>query len=88
VSAALRRRIEFAQLNLLEIGDLGRRFDVVFCRNVMIYFDRVIQQRVVTMLERHLRPSGFLFISHSESLNGISHGLKWVAPAVYQRRDA
>ena len=88
VSMALRRRIEFAQLNLLEIGDLGRRFDVIFCRNVMIYFDRIVQQRVVTMLERHLRPNAYLFISHSESLNGISHGLTWVAPAVYQRRDA
>jgi chemotaxis protein methyltransferase CheR len=88
VSMALRRHVEFAQLNLLEIGDLGRRFDVIFCRNVMIYFDRMVQQRVVTMLVRHLRPNAYLFISHSESLNGISHGLTWVAPAVYQRRDA
>jgi chemotaxis protein methyltransferase CheR len=38
------------------------------------------------MLERHLAPGGYLFISHSESLNGISHGLRWVAPAIYQRR--
>jgi chemotaxis protein methyltransferase CheR len=88
VSPGLRRRIEFAQLNLLEIGDLGQRFDVIFCRNVMIYFDRIVQQRVVTMLERHLEPNGYLFISHSESLNGITHGLRWMAPAVYQRRDA
>ncbi len=88
VSSALRRRIEFAQLNLLEIGDLGQRFDVIFCRNVMIYFDRIVQQRVVTMLERHLEPDGYLFISHSESLNGITHGLRWMAPAVYQRRTA
>jgi chemotaxis protein methyltransferase CheR len=87
VSGALRQRIEFAQLNLLEIGDLGRRFDVIFCRNVMIYFDRPVQQRVVSMLERHLQPGGYMFISHSESLNGISHGLKWLAPAVFQRRD-
>jgi chemotaxis protein methyltransferase CheR len=88
ISPALRQRVEYAQLNLLEIGDLGRRFDVIFCRNVMIYFDRVTQQRVVSMLERHLRPQGYLFISHSESLNGITHGLQWIAPAVYQRRDA
>jgi chemotaxis protein methyltransferase CheR len=88
VSTGLRRRVEFAQLNLLEIGDLGQRFDVIFCRNVMIYFDRIVQQRVVTMLERHLEPNGYLFISHSESLNGITHGLRWMAPAVYQRRDA
>jgi chemotaxis protein methyltransferase CheR len=84
----LRQRVEFAQLNLLEIGDLNRRFDVIFCRNVMIYFDRAVQQRVVTMLERHLRPGAYMFISHSESLNGITHGLRWVAPAVYQRTSA
>lgn len=57
---------------------------MIFCRNVMIYFDRVVQQRVVSALERHLRPGGFLFISHSESLNGINHGLRWIAPAAYQ----
>ncbi|MCX6537701.1 MAG: protein-glutamate O-methyltransferase CheR [Acidobacteria bacterium] len=84
----LRRQIEFIQLNLIEIGDLGRAFDVIFCRNVMIYFDLHVQQRVVSMLERHLRPNGYLFISHSESLNGVSHGLRWIAPAVYQRRLA
>ncbi len=88
VQAPVRKPVEFQQLNLLEIGDLGRRFDVIFCRNVMIYFDKPVQQRVVSMLERHLIPGGYLFISHSESLNGISHGLRWVAPAVYVRRDA
>ena len=88
VMRPLRQRVEFAHLNLLEIGDLGRRFDVIFCRNVMIYFDRAVQQRVVTMLERHLRPGAYMFISHSESLNGITHGLRWVAPAVYQRKSA
>ena len=47
-----------------------------------------VQQRVVSMLERHLRPGGYLFISHSESLNGVAHGLRWVAPAIYQRRTS
>jgi len=78
--------IDFRRLNLLEITSLGRTFDFIFCRNVMIYFDRPVQQQVVSMLERHLRPGGYLFISHSESLNGISHGLSWIAPAVYCRR--
>jgi chemotaxis protein methyltransferase CheR len=54
----------------------------------MIYFDKAVQQRVVSMLERHLAPGGFLFIAHSESLNGLSHALKWMSPAVYQRRAA
>jgi chemotaxis protein methyltransferase CheR len=86
VSPAVRRQVEFKQLNLLEITSLGRTFATIFCRNVMIYFDRSVQQRVVSMLERHLKPGGYLFISHSESLNGIQHGLQWVAPAVFQRR--
>jgi chemotaxis protein methyltransferase CheR len=86
VAPAIRRRVAFKNLNLLEINDLGERFDTIFCRNVMIYFDHSVQQRVVTMLERHLKPHGYLFISHSESLNGLTHGLQWVAPAVYARR--
>jgi chemotaxis protein methyltransferase CheR len=88
INGTLRQRVEFRQLNLLEIGTLDRTFAVIFCRNVMIYFDRHVQQRVVSMLERHLRPGGYLFISHSESLNGVTHGLRWVAPAIYQRRTS
>ena len=85
VNAEVRRRNTFRHLNLLEINDLGERYEVIFCRNVMIYFDKQVQQRVVTMLERHLEPGGLLFISHSESLNGLTHGLRWIAPACYQR---
>ena len=88
VHPRLRAVVEFQRLNLLEVADLGGRFDVIFCRNVMIYFDRAIQQRVVNMLEHHLAPNGWLFLSHSESLTGIKHGLRWVGPAVYQRRDS
>jgi chemotaxis protein methyltransferase CheR len=86
VAASVRRHVSFQNLNLLEIGDLGERFDVIFCRNVMIYFDKRVQQRVVSMLERHLKPTGYLFVSHSESLNGVAHSMRWVAPAVYTRR--
>ena len=85
VAAHVRRLIEYRQLNLLEASDIGERFEVIFCRNVMIYFDRDVQQRVVSLLEHHLTPGGYLFISHSESLNGTAHGLRWVAPAIYQR---
>ena len=86
VKPELRQLIEFRALNLLEVTSLGKTFDFVFCRNVMIYFDKAIQQRVVTMLERHLKPGGYLFIAHSESLNGIVHGLEPVMPAVFRRR--
>ena len=85
INPRVRALTEFRRANLLEITDLGRRFSFIFCRNVMIYFDRVVQQHVVSMLERHLEPGGYLFLSHSESLNGISHSLTWMAPAVYQR---
>jgi len=88
IKAHLRRGIEYRRLNLIEVDSIEETFDVVFCRNVMIYFDKAVQQRVVAMLERHLAPDGYLFIAHSESLNGLSHGLKWMAPAVYQRRSA
>jgi chemotaxis protein methyltransferase CheR len=54
----------------------------------MIYFDSEVQQRVVAMLERHLAPGGYLFVAHSETLNGLKHGLRWVIPAVYQRSYA
>src|SRR5581483_3383510 len=86
VQPHVRKHVEFRQVNLLDVGTLGRTFTVIFCRNVMIYFDRQVQQRVVAALEQQLKPGGYLFISHSESLNGITHGLRWVAPAIYQRR--
>ncbi len=87
VSPALQRLVEFRQVNLLQ-GLSHRTFDFIFCRNVMIYFDRDVQQRVISMLERHLVAGGYLFISHSESLNGLATGLQWIAPAVYRQRTA
>ena len=84
VSPRVQQLVEFRQINLLHPPP-GQPFDFIFCRNVMIYFDQQVQQRVVQALERRLAPGGYLFISHSESLNGTSHGLTWVAPAVYRR---
>jgi chemotaxis protein methyltransferase CheR len=85
IAPDLRRRVEFRQINLVDDPRIEGEFDAIFCRNVMIYFDKAVQQRVVSLLERHLRQGGTLFISHSESLNGLAHGLRWVAPAVYRR---
>jgi chemotaxis protein methyltransferase CheR len=85
VAADIRRLVRFEHRNLIEIDDLGCRFDFIFCRNVMIYFDRDVQQRVVSMLERHLTPGGHLFVAHSETLNGLTHRLRWIGPAIYQK---
>ena len=85
VNARAQQLVTFARLNLVDVKDLGQRFAVIFCRNVMIYFDRAMQQRVAATLERHLMPGGYLFLSHAETLNGVTHSLRQVAPAVYQR---
>jgi chemotaxis protein methyltransferase CheR len=87
VAPEVRQRIQYRALNLIAMDRLDKVFDFIFCRNVMIYFDRPVQQRVVSMLERHLAPGGYLFISHSESLNGIVHGMTWIAPAIYRRAE-
>lgn len=85
VAAPIRQLIEFRRLNLLQPAPPGPPLDFIFCRNAMIYFDRAAQQRVIDTLESRLARGGYLFISHSESLNGLQHGLTWVAPAVYRR---
>ena len=51
------------------------------------YFDRAMRQRVAAMLERHIVPGGYLFLSHAETLNGLDHSLHQVGPAVYQRSE-
>ena len=86
VNARAQQLVSFGRLNLVDVTDLGQRFAIIFCRNVMIYFDRAMQQRVAAMLERHLVPGGYLFLSHAETLTGVVHSLHQVAPAVYQRR--
>ncbi|MDP2786766.1 MAG: CheR family methyltransferase [Pseudomonadota bacterium] len=84
VSKALRARVQFQYANLMEtLPDLGQ-FDVIFLRNVMIYFDMPTKQRLVEKLLERLKPGGYFMISHSETLNGINGRLKAVQPAVYQ----
>jgi chemotaxis protein methyltransferase CheR len=87
VKAALRQRVTFQQLNLLdrEPPPFENRFHVIFCRNVMIYFDRATQEELIARLTRHLVPGGYLLVGHSESLTGLKHDLRIVRPATYQR---
>jgi len=82
----LQRCITFARLNLMAPEFPFRRpFDFIFCRNVMIYFDRPTQQALVSKLVRHIRPGGYLMIGHAESLNALEHPLTYVRPTIYQR---
>jgi chemotaxis protein methyltransferase CheR len=89
VRAELRQRLSFHQLNLLERDSpLNEAFHVIFCRNVMIYFDRQTQEELVNRLARRLVPGGYLLVGHSESLTGINHPLQTVRPATYRRAPA
>ncbi|HTJ00510.1 MAG TPA: protein-glutamate O-methyltransferase [Dongiaceae bacterium] len=83
VREELRQRVNFHHLNLLEDAYPFPPFQVIFCRNVMIYFDRPTQETLVARLAEKLIPGGHLMVGHSESLNGIRHTLKLVQPAIY-----
>ena len=83
VRAEVRRMVKFSRLNLIEHFNPGM-FQTIFCRNVMIYFDRPTQQDIVSRLVKCLEPGGYLFIGHSESLTGYNHNLQYVRPAVYR----
>jgi chemotaxis protein methyltransferase CheR len=85
VDPSLQRRVQFTQINLNQsLPDVGL-FDVIFLRNVLIYFDASTKQAVVSRLQQKLRPDGVLYIGHSESLNGLVQGLRMVAPSIYRR---
>ena len=81
----LRRMITFQRINLLEPNwPVRGPLDVIFCRNVMIYFDRPTQEALVRRLCRFLRPGGYLLIGHSESLTGLNLPLRCLKPSIYQ----
>ena len=91
IAPALRTQVVFRRINLVESYSWPHPFPVIFCRNVMIYFDRQTQERVIAGLTHHLEPGGYLFVGHAESLTRVSHRLEYVRPAVYRkpgRREA
>lgn len=81
----LRGMIHFARLNLMESWPMKGPFDVIFCRNVMIYFDKPTQNRLVNRYYDLLCDGGMLFLGHSESLTGTTHRFRYVQPATYAR---
>lgn len=82
----LRSVVRFQRLNLMDKSyPIDRDVDVIFLRNVLIYFEKETQEAVVRRLFAHLRPGGFLILGHSESMIGSNLQLKQWAPAVFQR---
>ncbi len=80
---SLRSLVQFAKLNLMEKWPMQGPFGAIFCRNVMIYFEKGTQQQLVERYWALLRPGGHLFVGHSESLTGLTHRFRYVQPAVY-----
>lgn len=86
----LRRAVQFKRLNLVEQSyPVDRDMDVIFCRNILIYFSKPVQDSVVSRLISHLRPGGYLILGHSESMAGGSQrNLVQAFPTIYRRIDS
>jgi chemotaxis protein methyltransferase CheR len=86
VVPSLREKLKFNRVNFMDDSyEVGEQKDIIFCRNVIIYFDRVTQERFLSRLCRCLRSGGYLFMGHSETLSGMPLPLRQLAPAVYQK---
>jgi chemotaxis protein methyltransferase CheR len=89
VRPSLRARLVFRRMNLAQPPfPMRGPMEAVFCRNVMIYLDAEVRQRLVAEIERLLRPGGLLMIGHSETLTGIRCGLRMVVPSVFRKPEA
>jgi chemotaxis protein methyltransferase CheR len=86
ISPKLRSRVGFARLNLMdEAYPIGDPMHMIFCRNVLIYFDKPTQQHVLSRLCEALLPGGYLFIGHSETVTGFDLPIRQVANTVFKR---
>ncbi len=82
----LRDRVRFESLNLMNRNfNLAEKMDVIFCRNVLIYFNAETREKLIQRFEKQLVPGGYLFVGHSESLNGLDTNMKPVSPMVYRK---
>ncbi len=85
VKDELRRLVTFRHINLMDSFPWREEMDVIFCRNVMIYFTRETQMELAEKFYHCLAPGGYLFIGHSESLTSINHRFQQTATTVYQK---
>jgi chemotaxis protein methyltransferase CheR len=86
IAPAIRERVTFLRMNLAENRyAIPEGIDVIFCRNVLIYFDAATQERLINQFCRHMSPGGFLFMGHSETINTMKVPLTYVAPTIYRK---
>jgi chemotaxis protein methyltransferase CheR len=87
VVPALRSKARFARLNFMDPSyNVNETFDIIFCRNVLIYFDRAAQEKVINKLCRHLDVGGYFFLGHSESITNIDVPLKQIKPTFFIKK--
>lgn len=83
----LRSTVNFRRLNFLDSDfDITQKMDIIFCRNVIIYFDQATQKRLLHKLAGHLDSDRYIFMGHSETLNGLDLPLSQVSPSVYRKK--
>ena len=85
VKENIRKHVNFHRVNLIEPFRMQNKFDIVFCRNVMIYFDTQTKSNIVSKFYDVMNSDSLLCIGHSESLNGFKHPFKYVQPATYKK---
>jgi chemotaxis protein methyltransferase CheR len=82
----IRSKVQFARLNFMdEVLDVPADFDLVFCRNVIIYFDKPTQEKVIEKLCTKIKPGGYFFLGHSESVTGMNLPLQQLKPTIFRK---
>jgi len=85
VKDQVRKMVDFQRFNLIKDTPKSKLYDIIFCRNVMIYFDNATKEKVVNKLVNVLRKDGYFIIGGAESLSGLNHPLKYIEPSVYMK---
>lgn len=85
VKKDIKQMVSFQRYNLLTDPAPTHEFDVIFCRNVFIYFDNITRTRIINKLNGALKKSGYFIIGASESLNTIDHSFKYIQPSIYRK---
>jgi len=87
VKREIREMVRFQRFNLMDPFPSDFKFHIIFCRNVMIYFDKKTQVELINKFYNALEDEGYLFVGHSESLTGLEHGFQYLEPSVYKKRS-